>query len=82
MQKNFLLHNLLCGVQVFILKPFILFLSLSFALPNSRENGLLLWKSGIFFQCSEVLLELFHTQMNFLYICGEGGHLPALEEYR
>lgn len=54
-------------------------LSLSFALPHSKETGLPFWKSGVLCQCSvDVLWELFHKQMVFWYICGGEGGLTTL----
>lgn len=54
-------------------------LSLSFALPHSKETGLPFWKSGVLCQCSvDVLWELFHKQMVFWYICGGEDGLTTL----
>ena len=78
MWKVFFLHNSLPGGQVSVPNFFVsLFLSLFFALPDS-EIGLFFWKSGVLCQCSDVMWELFHTQMIFWYICGVEGGLPVL----
>ena len=54
-------------------------LSLSFALPHSKEIGLPFWKFGVLCQCSvNVLWKLFHKQMVFWYICGGEGGLTTL----
>ena len=59
--------------------PLCPFLSLSFALPHSKEIGLPFWKSGVLCQCSvDVLWELFHKQIVFWYICGGEGGLTTL----
>ena len=59
--------------------PLSPFLSISFALPYSREFDLPLWTSGFLCQFPKIVLwELFHIQMIFWCFCqGEGG-LPIL----
>ena len=66
-------------MQVPILKFPLFFYSLSFVLPHSKEIGLPFWKSGFSLQRAEgVRKELFHMQINFWCICGEGGDRPIL----
>lgn len=66
----FLLHGSLREVQVPLPKSCVSlslsFLSLSFALPHTKEIELYFWKFGIFYQYSEDVLEkLFYMQMYF-----------------
>ena len=47
--------------------------------PHFKEIGLPFWVTGVFHQCSEVVLwKLLHMQMIFWYICGRESDLPIL----
>ena len=55
-QRLFPLHDSHPRVQILLSDSLSLFLSLSFALPHSEENGVPFWKSGAVCRHSEGVL--------------------------